>query len=185
VLGKTGLGVIDHTDPTFELLANIGFALVMFVVGTHVPVRDGAMRSAAPAALVRAVLVGAVAAVLAWDSRRSSTPGTPPSMEFLMASSSAALALPIIDGLRLSGPPVLSVTAQIAVADTRAHRDGRRAECRRGARAGSIHQGQHTMHAVSATAIWAVTESTGGPDNRSPSMMGRARAADDDAIRTP
>ncbi|MGH3583118.1 MAG: cation:proton antiporter, partial [Mycobacterium sp.] len=36
----------------------------------------------------------------------------------LMASSSAALALPIIDGLRLSGPPVLSVTAQIAVADT-------------------------------------------------------------------
>ena len=35
-----------------------------------------------------------------------------------MASSSAALALPIIDGLRLSGPPVLSVTAQIAVADT-------------------------------------------------------------------
>jgi Kef-type K+ transport system membrane component KefB len=36
----------------------------------------------------------------------------------LMASSSAALALPVIDGLRLSGPPVLSVTAQIAVADT-------------------------------------------------------------------
>jgi Kef-type K+ transport system membrane component KefB len=35
-----------------------------------------------------------------------------------MASSSAALALPIIDDLRLSGPPVLSVTAQIAVADT-------------------------------------------------------------------
>jgi Kef-type K+ transport system membrane component KefB len=35
-----------------------------------------------------------------------------------MASSSAALALPIIDDLKLTGPPVLSVTAQIAVADT-------------------------------------------------------------------
>jgi Kef-type K+ transport system membrane component KefB len=35
-----------------------------------------------------------------------------------MASSSAALALPIIDELGLTGPPVLSVTAQIAVADT-------------------------------------------------------------------
>jgi Kef-type K+ transport system membrane component KefB len=118
VLGKTGLGVIDHTDPTFELLASIGFALVMFVVGTHVPVRDRAMRSAAPAALVRAVLVGAVAAVLGVGLATVFGTGHAALYGVLMASSSAALALPIIDGLRLSGPPVLSVTAQIAVADT-------------------------------------------------------------------
>ena len=36
----------------------------------------------------------------------------------LMASSSAALALPIIDGLGLDGPATLSTTAQIAIADT-------------------------------------------------------------------
>jgi Kef-type K+ transport system membrane component KefB len=118
VLGKTGFGIIDHTDPTFELLADIGFALVMFVVGTHVPVRDGAMRSAAPAALVRAVLVGAVAAVLGVGLATVFDTGHAALYGVLMASSSAALALPIIDGLRLSGPPVLSVTAQIAVADT-------------------------------------------------------------------
>ena len=35
-----------------------------------------------------------------------------------MASSSAALALPVIDSLRLRGPAVRSVTAQIAIADT-------------------------------------------------------------------
>ena len=35
----------------------------------------------------------------------------------LMASSSAALALPVIDSLKLDGPPVLSVTTQIAIAD--------------------------------------------------------------------
>ena len=35
----------------------------------------------------------------------------------LMASSSAALALPVIDSLRLQGPQVLSVTVQIAIAD--------------------------------------------------------------------
>jgi Kef-type K+ transport system membrane component KefB len=34
-----------------------------------------------------------------------------------MASSSAALALPVIDSLKLEGPPVLAVTAQIAIAD--------------------------------------------------------------------
>jgi Kef-type K+ transport system membrane component KefB len=36
----------------------------------------------------------------------------------LMASSSAALALPVIQSMGLSGPAVLSVTAQIAVADS-------------------------------------------------------------------
>ncbi len=43
VVGKTGFGIVDHTDPTFTLLANVGFALVMFVVGTHVPVRDSSL----------------------------------------------------------------------------------------------------------------------------------------------
>ena len=64
LVGKTGFGIVDHTDPTFTLLANIGFALVMFVVGTHVPVRDKTLRSEIPKALLRAVAVGAVAAVL-------------------------------------------------------------------------------------------------------------------------
>src|SRR4051812_30549638 len=64
VVGRTGFGIVDHTDPTFTLLANIGFALVMFVVGTHVPVRDKTLQSSIPTALLRAVTVGAVAAVL-------------------------------------------------------------------------------------------------------------------------
>ena len=48
VIGKTGFGLVDDANPTFQLFANIGFALVMFVVGTHVPVRDPELRSAAP-----------------------------------------------------------------------------------------------------------------------------------------
>src|SRR5262245_62586611 len=63
VVGKTGFGIVDHTEPTFALLANIGFALVMFVVGTHVPVRDKTLRSQIPKALLRAVAVGSAAAV--------------------------------------------------------------------------------------------------------------------------
>jgi Kef-type K+ transport system membrane component KefB len=118
VLGKTGFGILDHTDPTFTLFANIGFALVMFVAGTHVPVRDKAMRSAIPGALVRAVLVGAVAAGLGVGVAAIFGTGHAALYAVLMASSSAALALPIIDDLRLTGPPVLSVTAQIAIADT-------------------------------------------------------------------
>ncbi|HXA13450.1 MAG TPA: cation:proton antiporter, partial [Mycobacterium sp.] len=53
-LGRTGFRIIDDTNPTLVVFANVGFALVMFVVGTHVPVRDSTLRSAIPRALVRA-----------------------------------------------------------------------------------------------------------------------------------
>src|SRR6476646_4102820 len=115
VVGKTGFGIVDHTDATFTLLANIGFALVMFVVGTHVPVRDKTLRAALPKALLRAVAVGAVAAVLGVVLALAFGMGHAPLYAVLMASSSAALALPVIDSMKLTGPPVLSVTAQIAI----------------------------------------------------------------------
>lgn len=118
VVGKTGFGIVDHTNPTFTLLANVGFALVMFVVGTHVPVRDTSLRSSIPRALARAVLVGAVAAVVGVALAELFGTGHAALYAVLMASSSAALALPVMDSLGLDGPPVLSVTAQIAIADT-------------------------------------------------------------------
>jgi Kef-type K+ transport system membrane component KefB len=117
VIGKTGLGVVDAANPTFQLFANIGFALVMFVVGTHVPVRNPELRSAVPRALVRAGLVGAVAAAVGVGLAAGFGTGHAALYAVLMASSSAALALPVIDSLRLQGPQVLSVTVQIAIAD--------------------------------------------------------------------
>lgn len=118
VIGETGLGIVDAADPTFQLLANIGFALMMFVVGTHVRIRDPALRSAVPLASARAVLVGIVAAVFGVGLSAEFGTGHAALYAVLMASSSAALTLPIIDSLRLQGPPILSVTAQIAIANT-------------------------------------------------------------------
>src|ERR1700682_954705 len=117
VVGRTGFGIVDPTDVTFTLLANIGFALVMFVVGTHVPIRNTKLLSAIPKALLRAVLVGVVAAGLGVALAEAFGTGHAALYAVLMASSSAALALPVIDSLRLDGSPVLSVTAQIAIAD--------------------------------------------------------------------
>lgn len=118
IVGRTGFGIIDTANPTFTLLANIGFALVMFVVGTHVPVRDTTLRSAIPKAFARVILVGAVAAVLGVVLAEAFGTGRAALYAVLMASSSAALALPVIDSLKLQGPQVVSVTAQIAIADT-------------------------------------------------------------------
>jgi Kef-type K+ transport system membrane component KefB len=118
VLGRTGFGILDAANPTFTVFADVGFALVMFVVGTHVPVRDHTLRSAIPWALARVVLVGVISAGLAAAIAALFSTGHAALYAVLMASSSAALALPVIDGLGLKGPSVLSVTAQIAIADS-------------------------------------------------------------------
>jgi Kef-type K+ transport system membrane component KefB len=117
VIGKTGFGIVDDANPAFQLFANLGFALVMFVVGTHVPIRDPKLRPALLPALGRVILVGAVAAVLGFGLATAFGTGHAALYGVLMASSSAALALPVIDSLGLHGPKVLSVTAQIAIAD--------------------------------------------------------------------
>ncbi|OFJ53506.1 sodium:proton antiporter [Mycolicibacterium grossiae] len=117
VIGRTGFDVVDTTDPTFTLLANIGFALVMFVVGTHVPIRDPALRSGLGAAVGRAALVGVVAAVVGVGLAAAFGTGHAALYAVLLASSSAAVALPVLDDLGLDGPPVLSLKAQIAIAD--------------------------------------------------------------------
>ncbi|MFD4428739.1 cation:proton antiporter [Nocardia sp. NPDC058497] len=118
IFGTTGLRILDAEDPIFVFLADMGFALVMFAAGTHVPVRDPAVRGALGAGVVRAVLVGVVAAVAGWAVAQAFGIGHGAIYAVLMASSSAAMALPIIDSLRLSGPPVLALTAQVAIADT-------------------------------------------------------------------
>jgi len=64
LLGGTGLGYLDASDDRFSFLAEVGFGLVMFVAGTHVPVRDVRLRRSLGRGAVRAVLVGAGSAVL-------------------------------------------------------------------------------------------------------------------------
>lgn len=117
VLGRTGLGYLDAGNQTFTFLADAGFALVMFIAGTHVPVRDPALRSATGIGLLRAVGVGVVAAVLGIALAHGFGLHHAALYAVLMASSSAALILPIVDSLGLGGDRVLQLLPQIAVAD--------------------------------------------------------------------
>ena len=111
LLGRTGFGVLDPSDPTFALLGNVGFALVMFVVGTHVPIRE-TLASSIPIAALRAGLAAIAAVVQAVFHT-----GHPAVYAVLMASSSAAVALPVIQASGLKSQAVQQVTAQIALAD--------------------------------------------------------------------
>ena len=117
VLGPTGIGFLHPGDATFTFLANIGFALVMFVAGSHVPVRDVRLRAGLRIGAARAVAIGALAIVPAVIASRVFGTDHAPMYAVLMASSSAALILPIVDSLRLSGAGVLALLPQVAIAD--------------------------------------------------------------------
>jgi Kef-type K+ transport system membrane component KefB len=116
-LGPMGVGRLDPTVPTFAFLANIGFALVMFVAGSHVPVGDPRLRHALPVGLLHAAVVGAAAIPVALAVSTVFGTGHTALYAVLLSSSSAALVLPIIDALRLTGPAILRLLPQVAVAD--------------------------------------------------------------------
>ena len=118
VVGVSGLGWVDASEPTLDAVAQVGFALVMFVAGTHVPIRDARLRPALWRGLVRAVLVGVLAVPAGIGIARLFDAPHPALFAVLIASSSAALVLPIVDAAGIDGPELLPLLVQVAVADT-------------------------------------------------------------------
>jgi Kef-type K+ transport system membrane component KefB len=115
--GATGARVLHADDSTFSFLADVGFALVMFVAGSHVPVRERQLRAGLGRGALRAVAVGVVAAGLGVAIAAGFGTGHGSLYAVLLASSSAALVLPIVDALGLGGPTILDLLPQVAIAD--------------------------------------------------------------------
>jgi Kef-type K+ transport system membrane component KefB len=117
VIGQTGFHAINTSDPTLTFLADIGFAMLMFNSGMNIPLHDERVR----ASLGRGALAAGVVAVLAVGagllvSAIGST-DHPAIYAVLIASGSAAVVLPVVQERRLGSGPVLTVIAQVAVAD--------------------------------------------------------------------
>ena len=68
--------------------------------------------------MARAAAVGLAAAVLALVVAAVFNTGHVALFAVLMASSSAAIVLPIVDSLGLTGPDVIQMLPQVAIADT-------------------------------------------------------------------
>jgi Kef-type K+ transport system membrane component KefB len=97
LLGRTGLGWIDAGEPTTAFLSEVGFAMLMFVVGTHLPLRHPGLRdSVRPAGL--ATLLTLAFAVPAGFALALVGPDRPLVLAVVVATSSAAVALPILQG---------------------------------------------------------------------------------------
>src|SRR3954470_2541559 len=117
VIGTSGLKWVDPTDPVLTGLAAIGFALLMFVVGTHLPVRDRRLRTVAAVGLVIAASVAVLAVVAAEIMSHLVGLDRPGILAVLLATSSGAVALPVLQGLGRNDHAILVTTAWIAIAD--------------------------------------------------------------------
>jgi len=117
LIGTSGLQLVDSTDVGFQLLATIGFGLTMVVVGSRIPVRDPLVRAAFARGLAGAVVVGIVAALLGVAIAAGLGDGHAALYAVLLASSSAALVLPMLQSVGLVGASVAQLVAQIAIAD--------------------------------------------------------------------
>jgi Kef-type K+ transport system membrane component KefB len=117
IVGRTGLDAVDPTNPTVQFLGDVGFAMLMFTVGAHIPLRDprlgASLRSGALAAggvLLLAPLGGVAAAWFAGT-------GDAAVYAVILGSGSAAAVLTMISEARLTGRRALTVIGQVTIAD--------------------------------------------------------------------
>jgi Kef-type K+ transport system membrane component KefB len=120
IVGRTGLQLLDTANTTLSFLSDGGFAMLMFSVGMNVPLREkGVLASldrGALAAGVGGLLAVGAGVLVSWIGGA----GHPAVYAVLVASGSAAVVLPIIQERRLTGPAVLTLVAQVTVADVAA-----------------------------------------------------------------
>ncbi|MGW4397848.1 cation:proton antiporter [Amycolatopsis nivea] len=117
-VGRTGFGWVDAGDPILSSVASAGFALVMLVAGSHVPVRDPALRVAAGRGALLAALAGVLSVPAGFGVAALAGTGHGLLYAVLLASSSAALVMPVLNETKLRTPPALALTVQVAIADT-------------------------------------------------------------------
>jgi len=116
VLGRTLLDVVHPENADLALLYDVGFATLMFTIGMQVPLHDRRLRSALGAG-ARAALVAVALSLAAGLVCHLAASGPTLVCAVVIASSSAAVALPIIHEDGLQGPAVLAAMAWITLAD--------------------------------------------------------------------
>lgn len=117
LIGTTGLQWVDPALDDFQLLANIGFALTMVIAGSQVPVSDPTVRAAFLKGALGAVVVGVAAAAFGVVIALGFGTDHAALYAIVLASSSAALVLPMIQSLGLQQASLSRMIAQIAIAD--------------------------------------------------------------------
>jgi len=117
LVGPAVLGAVDPTNPSVSALGEVGFAMLMLTVGMHLPLRDRRLAVSARSGALLALLVCVLALPAALLAATIAGGGHAAIYFVVLASGSAAVLLPAFEELRLEGAEVLTVMAQVTIAD--------------------------------------------------------------------
>jgi Kef-type K+ transport system membrane component KefB len=115
--GPAVLDGFDPGDPTVAFLAQVGFAMLMLTVGMHLPLRDRRLAESARDGALLAALVCVLALPAGLLAASITGDGQAAVYVVVLASGSAAVLLPAIEELGLRGAAVMTVMAQVTIAD--------------------------------------------------------------------
>ena len=117
LVGPAVLEAVDPHQPTIVFLSEVGFAMLMLTVGMHLPLRDRRLAVALRGGAVLAALVGLLAVPAGLLASEIAGGGHAAIYAVVLASGSAAVLLPSIQETGLDGREVLTVRAQVTIAD--------------------------------------------------------------------
>jgi Kef-type K+ transport system membrane component KefB len=117
IVGRTGFHWINASESGLAFLGDVGFAAVMMMAGTHVPLHDRRLLRA----LRRGALAAALVAILALPIGIALAHGFGVHHDgvwvLLLATGSAAIVLPMLAEIPLTSAVELPLMAQVTVAD--------------------------------------------------------------------
>lgn len=118
LIGHTGFRWVDPARPELAFLGDIGFAVLMLIVGTHLPLRTPGLPGALRGGAVATALVAVVAIPVAILLRHVTPLHDTGIIVLLLATSSAAIVMPVLaEGGQAPGPRALVAIAWVAIAD--------------------------------------------------------------------
>jgi Kef-type K+ transport system membrane component KefB len=117
LVGPDVLDVVHPANATVSLLGEVGFAMLMLTVGMHLPLRDRRLAASARAGALLAALVCLLALPAGLLAARVAGTGHAAVYTVVLASGSAAVLLPAFAELGLEGVAVMTVMAQVTIAD--------------------------------------------------------------------
>jgi Kef-type K+ transport system membrane component KefB len=115
--GPAVLDVVDPSNTMVSFLADIGFAMLMLTVGMHLPLRDRRLAASIREGALLAALVCLLAVPAGILAASIAGTGHAAIYAVLLASGSAAVLLPAIEETGLEGIAVMTVMAQVTIAD--------------------------------------------------------------------
>jgi Kef-type K+ transport system membrane component KefB len=119
VIGNSGLRWLNVTDPTLTFLSSVGFAMLLFVVGTRLPlINSGSVGSPTARRGVKAAIITFAAAIpLAFLVSELTGIHHPAMFALLLGASSTSTIMPILAERKIGGDVMNALNIWIPLAD--------------------------------------------------------------------